>query len=80
MKKTEQELIIDRYKELKERRSRYVPKWKDIQNYVAITNDINTEFEDTKKESEQKDIFINDPTAFLFYLIYYLAYGVFGYW
>lgn len=42
-----------------------MPKWKDIQNYVAITNDINSDFEDTQKESEQKDIFINDPTAFL---------------
>ncbi|MEI8127989.1 MAG: portal protein [bacterium] len=63
--KTEKQLIVERYKELKERRSLYVPKWKDIQNYVAITNDINSDFEDTQSKGQQKDVFINDPTAFL---------------
>lgn len=63
---TEQEenLVIERFRELKTERNRYIDRWKDVQNYVAITNEINTEFEDNKQPNEQKDIFINDPTAF----------------
>jgi hypothetical protein len=60
----EENLVIERYKELKQERSRYIDRWKDVQNYVAITNEINTEFEENKQPNEQKDIFINDPTAF----------------
>ena len=60
----ESKLVIERFKELKTERNKYVPRWREIQNYVSITNEINSEFEDTKQPAEQKDIFINDPTAF----------------
>jgi len=65
MSNTEEKLVIERYTELKTRRAKFVPRWKDIQNYVAITNDINVDFEDNRTGSEQKDVFINDPTAFI---------------
>ncbi len=63
---TEQEskLVIDYFKELKNERNKYVPRWREIQHYVAITNEINSEFEDNQQPTEQKDVFINDPTAF----------------
>lgn len=61
----ESKLVIERFKELKTERNKYVPRWRDVQNYVAITNEINSEFEDTQQPSEQKDIFINDPTGFI---------------
>lgn len=60
----ESALVIERFKELKTERNKYVPRWREIQEYVSITNEIHSEFEDTKQPSEQKDIFINDPTAF----------------
>ena len=60
----EEKLVIERFKELKTERGKYIPIWKDVQNYVAITNDVNSEFEDDKQPSEQKDVFINNPTAF----------------
>lgn len=60
----EENLVIERFRELKEERTRYVPRWKDVQRYVAISNEVNTEFEDTKQPNEQKDVFINDSTAF----------------
>ncbi len=61
----EQSLVLDRFKELKTERTKYIPRWREVQNYVAISNEINTEFEDNKQPQEQKDIFINDPTAFI---------------
>lgn len=61
----EEKLVIERFRELKTERNRYIDRWKDVQDYVAITNEINTEFEDNKQPNEQKDIFINDPTAFI---------------
>lgn len=63
---TEQEerLVIERFRELKTERNKYIDRWKDVQNYVAITNEVNSEFEDNKQPNEQKDVFINDPTAF----------------
>lgn len=61
----ENSLVIERFKELKTERNKYIPRWKEIQNYVAITNEVSSEFEDTKQPSEQKDVFINDPTAFI---------------
>lgn len=60
----EENLVIERFKELKTERNKYIDRWKDVQKYVAITNEINTEFEDNRQPNEQKDIFINDPTAF----------------
>lgn len=61
----EQSLVIERFKDLKQERTRYMPRWHEIRDYVSITNEVNSEFEDTKQPSEQKDIFINDPTAFI---------------
>jgi len=61
----ENKLVIDRFTELKTERTKYIPRWREVQNLVSITNEINSEFEDTKQPSEQKDIFINDPTAFI---------------
>ena len=61
----EQSLVIERFKDLKQERTRYTPRWREIRDYVSITNEVNSEFEDTKQPSEQKDIFINDPTAFI---------------
>ncbi len=61
----ENKLVIERFNELKTERNKYIPLWKDIQNYVSINNEINSEFDDNYNQSEQKDIFINDPTAFL---------------
>lgn len=61
----EEKLVIERYTELKTERSRYITRWKDVQNFVAITNEVNTEFDDTKQPNEQKDVYINDPTAFI---------------
>ena len=60
----ESALVIERFKELKTERNKYVPRWREIQEYVSITNEIHSEFEDTKQPAEQKDIYINDPTAF----------------
>ncbi|MCD8378061.1 MAG: portal protein [Candidatus Gastranaerophilales bacterium] len=61
----ENKLITDRFAELKTERSKYISRFRDIQNLVAITNEINSEFEDTGREANQKDIFINNPTAFI---------------
>ena len=54
----EQSLVIERFKDLKQERTRYMPRWREIRDYVSITNEVNSEFEDTKQPSEQKDIFI----------------------
>ena len=61
----EQSLVIERFKDLKQERTRYTPRWREIREYVSITNEVNAEFEDTRQPSEQKDIYINDPTAFI---------------
>ena len=61
----EEKLVIELFQELKTERNKYIPHWKDIQNYVAITNDVNSEFEDNYNKSKQKDVFINNPTAFI---------------
>lgn len=60
----EEKLVVDRYKELKEERTRYISLWQDVQDYVSITNEVNSEFDKTREPNKQKDIFINDPTAF----------------
>lgn len=60
----ESKLVIDRFTELKTERAKYISRWKDIENYVAITNEVNVEFEDTKQPIQQKDVYINSPTAF----------------
>lgn len=60
----EYKLVTDRFSELKTERNKYLPRWREIQNYVSITNEINSEFDDNRQPYEQKDIYINDPTAF----------------
>lgn len=62
---TESKLVIERFNELKTERNKMVPRWRDVQNYVAITNEINSEFEESQQPSEQKDVLINDPTGFI---------------
>lgn len=61
----EERLVLERYRELKDERRKYIPRWNDIRDYVSITNEINTEFEDYKSPAEPKDLYINDPTGFI---------------
>ena len=61
----EQKLVIEKFTQLKNERSKYISRWKDIENYVALTNNINSAFEDVESQGKQKDIFINDPTGFI---------------
>lgn len=61
----ENKLVTDRFQELKTERNKYIPRWKDVKNLVSITNEVNSEFDDTQQPNEQKDVFINDPTAFI---------------
>lgn len=61
----ENKLVVDRFVELKTERQKYIPRWKELQELVSITNEVNSEFEDTRQPNEQKDIYINDPTAFM---------------
>lgn len=60
----ESKLVIERFTELKNERSKYITRWKDIENYVSITNEVNVEFENHKQPNQQKDVYINSPTAF----------------
>ena len=43
----ESQLVINRFTELKTERTRYIPRWREVQQLCAITNEINSEFEDT---------------------------------
>ena len=61
----ENKLVTDRFQELKTERNKYISRWKDVKNLVSITNEVNSEFDDTQQPNEQKDVFINDPTAFI---------------
>ena len=61
----EEKLVVEKFSELKSERSKYIRKWKDIQDYVALTNEINAEFEEQHNKSKQKDVYINDPTGFI---------------
>lgn len=63
--KSENEIVIERYKELKAERQLYIPLWKDIQKYVAIAQDICYNFEEETNKSKQKDVYINDATTFI---------------
>ena len=58
-------LVIEKFSQLKSERTKYTRLWKDVQDYVAITNNINSEFESESKEGKEKDLFINDPTGFI---------------
>ena len=61
----EENLVVEKFSQLKTERQKYTRRWKDIQDYVAIVNDINCEFEDNENRNKQKDIYINDPTGFI---------------
>lgn len=61
----EENLVVEKFSQLKTERQKYTRRWKDIQDYVAIINDINSEFEDTENKNKQKDVYINDPTGFI---------------
>lgn len=61
----EESLVIEKFSQLKSDRTKYVRLWKDVQDYVAITNNVNSEFETESKEGKEKDVFINDPTGFI---------------
>ena len=61
----EEKLVLDKFSQLKTERQKYVSRWKDIQDYVSIVNEINSEFEDNENRNKQKDVYINDPTAFI---------------
>ncbi len=60
----EENLVTTYYTDLVSERSKYVPRWKDIQKYVSITNNVSELFEDTAHKQKQKDEYINDPTGF----------------
>lgn len=64
MENIEQKLVIERYNQCKEERMKYVPRWKEIEQYISITSDIDSNFEQTKYNSDTNDILINDTTAF----------------
>lgn len=61
----EKDIVVQRYKDCKTERQKYISLWNDINKYVSIATDINTEFEDNKNESKQRDRYINDPTAYI---------------
>lgn len=61
----EEKLVVEKFSQLKTERQKYIARWRDIQNYVAIINDINSEFEDNENKNKQKDVYINDPTGFI---------------
>lgn len=61
----EETLVLEKFSQLKTERQKYIARWKDIQNFVAITNEVNSEFEDNENKNKQKDVFINDPTGFI---------------
>ena len=56
----EKDIVVQRYKDCKTERQKYISLWNDINKYVSIATDINTEFEDNKNESKQRDRYIND--------------------
>lgn len=62
LNENEEKLVINYYSDLANERSKYVPRWKDIQKYVSITNNVSELFEDTAQK--QKDEYINDATGF----------------
>lgn len=62
---TEHQLVIERYKQCKEERTNYIPRWKEVENYMAINSDINSDFQDEKHPTQKKDPYINDPTGFV---------------
>ena len=53
----ENKLVIEKFSQLKSERSKYIARWKDVQDYVAITNNITSAFEDNEgSETKQKDV------------------------
>lgn len=66
LNENEEKLVINYYSDLANERSKYVPRWKDIQKYVSITNNVSELFDDSvqKQKQKQKDEYINDSTGF----------------
>lgn len=65
MNEIEQKLIIERYQQCKETREKYVSRWKDIERFIAINSDVNSNFDTTKTPAQDKDVYVNDPTGFV---------------
>jgi len=63
--KKETKVVIKRYKDCKVVRQEYTPLWRDVQDYVSPSRIIKDNFEDYTSKSQQKDIYINDPTAYI---------------
>lgn len=61
----EEKLVVERFSQLKTERSKYLSRWKDIEHYVALTNNVNGAFEDEESAAKRKDIYINDPAGFI---------------
>lgn len=61
----EEKLVVERFSQLKTERNKYISKWKDIENYVALTNNVNYAFDDEEKQGTRKDVYINDPAGFI---------------
>lgn len=61
----EKDIVIKRYQDCKTTRQEYTSLWKDVQYYVAPSERIRDTFEDDTNRSDQKDIYINDPTAYI---------------
>lgn len=64
LNENEEKLVINYYSDLANERSKYVPRWKDIQKYVSITNNVSELFDDSVQKQKQKDEYINDATGF----------------
>lgn len=61
----EEKLVVDRFSQLKTERNKYINRWKDIEHYVALTNNVNCCFDDEERETKKKDVYINDPAGFI---------------
>lgn len=61
----EKELIFKRWQDAKSIRSQYTDLFRDIQDYVSPTRTINEDFEEDTYGNRQRDVYINDPTAYM---------------
>ncbi len=61
----EKTIVVQRYKDCKTERQKYISLWRDINKYVSLATDVNSNFEDTGTEQKQRDSYINDPTAYI---------------
>ncbi len=61
----ESKIVIQRYQDCKAERQKNIKLWQDINTFVALTTDINSEFEDGGDDNKQRDRYVNDPTAYI---------------